>query len=81
MGAYLKNLEVNQAGLNATKMEDLTLALKEQSSRPLPSDIEDKDIWEYERVPLSFDIPDQTLVEKEKNNELVIEEESLLEKM
>ena len=60
MGASLKNLEVNQAGLNSilksleTQMEDLTLELKERSSRPLPSNIEDKDIWEYERVPLSF---------------------------
>ena len=87
MGASPKNLEVNQAGLNAilksleTQMGDLTLALKEKSLRPLLSDIEDKDIWEYERVPLSFDILGQTLVKKEKDNELVIEEEPLLENM
>ena len=86
IGAYLKNLEVNQESLNAilkcleTQIENLIPRLKEQSSRPLP-DIEDKDIWEHERVLLSFDILGQPLVEKEKNNESVIEEESLLEKI
>ena len=51
-------------------MGDLTLALKEQSSMPLLSDIEDEDIWEYERMPLSFDILGQTLVEKRKTMSL-----------
>ena len=58
--------------------------LQEQSSRPLPSGIkdEDDDIWDFEIVNLSFEeeILGPTLVEK-KDNELVIEKESLLEKM
>ena len=79
----LSNLEVNQANTNATlrnletQIRDLTLALEEESSRPLPSDIEDDGI-----VTLSFEeeLLGPALVEK-KDDELVIEEEPLLDKM
>ena len=56
-------------------------ALEEQYSRPLPSDIKDKDKRECNFVPLSFkeEIQKPTLVE-EKNNELANEEELLVEK-
>ena len=63
-------------------MGQLALAIKQKSSMPFPSDIEDDDIWECDIVPLSFEeeLLDPTLVE-EKKNELAIEEESLLKKM
>ena len=52
------------------------------SSRPLPTDIEDDDIWDFDIVPLSFEkeLLSPTLVEK-KDNELVIKEELLLKEM
>ena len=58
------------------------MQLEEQSSRPLPSDIEDDDIWECESVTVSFkeELPSPTLVEN-KDNEITIEEKPLLENM
>ena len=54
----------------------------EQSSRPLLSDIEDDDIWDFDIVTLSFkeELSSPTLVEMKKN-ELVIKGESLLKNM
>ena len=94
-GFYISNLKfeiadlkTNQDNVNATfqNLESqiglLALAIKQQSSRPIPSINEDDDIWECDLVPLSFDekISSPVLVEK-KDNELVIKEESLLEEM
>ena len=68
VNATLKTLE-SQIGL-------LALAIKDQSLRPLSSDNEDKDISEWDKVPLSFEEEFQnlTLVEENKN-EFEIEEE------
>ena len=79
-------MKTNQDNVNATfkdlesQIGLLALAIKQQSSRPIPSINEDDDIWECDLVPLSFDekILSPVLVEK-KDNELVIKEESLLE--
>ena len=64
-----------------TQIEHLALAVMEQSSRPILSDIEDDDIWDFDIVTLSFkeELSCLTLVETKKN-ELVIEGESLLKK-
>ena len=57
----LSNLEANQVNKNSTlknletQIRDLTLALEEESSRPLLCDIEDDNIWECERVTLIID--------------------------
>ena len=66
------------------RIGQLALAIKEQSLRPLLSNIEyeDDEIWDFEIVTLTFEekLVGPTLV-KGKNNEFVIEEEQLLEKM
>ena len=71
--AFVTNLE--------NPIWQLSHALEEQYSRPLPSGIKDKDKRECNFLPLSCkeEIQELTLVE-EKKNELANEEELLVEK-
>ena len=63
----------------AIQDEELTKAIKEQSSRQLPSDLKNDDIWECESVTLRLEeeFLSSTLIE-DKDNEIAIEEKPLL---
>ena len=58
----------------AIQDEELTKAIKEQSSRQLPSDLKNDDIWECESVTLRLEeeFLSSTLIE-DKDNEIAIE--------
>ena len=83
--ANLSKIEFNfRTTMESLETQDghLAMAMNEQSSWPLPNNIEDDDIWDFEIVPSRFEEKLSGLILVEyKDNELVIEEEPILKKM